>query len=128
MLLGLLSVHHKLHSPRHLCRKWIFTSACVALFLAGSKLLASENTPAIELSPTFVVTNYQVRGEFPLPAEQLASLFSRFTGTNVSLTNIVEAAKALQLEYWNRGYSTVSVAIAEHLIANGMVTMNVFHG
>ena len=56
----------------------------------------------------------------------LTGIFSKYTGTNVSLDEIVKAASDLQLEYRNQGYPTMSIAIAQQQITNGTVTMNVF--
>jgi hemolysin activation/secretion protein len=84
------------------------------------------NVPSLTNAPTFVVTNYQLKGDTLLPQEIQASLFSKYTGTNVALSDIVKAASDLLLEYRNRGYTTVGVAIAQDRITNGIVTLNVF--
>jgi hemolysin activation/secretion protein len=63
-----------------------------------------------------------------LSTNTLTPLLSKYTGTNVSLEEIVQAASDLQLEYRNQGYPEVSVAIAQQQITNGIVTMNVFRG
>ncbi len=53
-------------------------------------------------------------------------ILSKYTGTNVSLIDIVKAAAALQSEYGKEGYPTPSVAIAREQITNSVVTMHVF--
>jgi len=81
-----------------------------------------------EASATFVVTNYQLVGNSPLPPEAAAAVLSKHTGANVTLSEIVKAASELQREYHDRGYPAPSFAIAEDRITNGIVTLNLFRG
>src|SRR6516162_7103296 len=76
----------------------------------------------------FNVRVYETSGEPLLPAGTQAAIFSKHTGTNVSLAEIVKAASELLLEYHKEGYPTVSVAVAQERITNGVVGLNVFHG
>ncbi len=97
--------------------------ASVALPAASLDSLVATNS-----NPTFVVRAYEVLGRPRLPPEILTSLFSKYTGTNVSLTDIVKAAAEVQREYQNRGGSNVCVAVAERQITNGVVALTVFNG
>ncbi len=74
----------------------------------------------------FNVQAYAVNSKTLLPTNVLSGVFSKYTGTNISLDEIVQAASDLQLEYRNQGYSAMSIAIAPRQITNGTVTMNVF--
>jgi hemolysin activation/secretion protein len=78
--------------------------------------------------PHFSVKAFEVRGDTLLSTERLTALLTPHTGTNVALTNIVEAAADLQKEYRNRGYPTVRVAIPQQQITNEMVKLQVFEG
>ena len=77
-------------------------------------------------APHFNVRAYAVKSNTLLSTNILTGIFSKYTGTNVSLDEIVKAASDLQLEYRNQGYPTMSIAIAQQQITNGTVTMNVF--
>ena len=110
----------------------------VTLRLAAAEPVASQHssvfvpttngTAAVEsnAAPRFNVTAYIVKGN-PLPSTNvLVSIFSRHTGTNIGLDEIVKVASDLQLEYCNQGYPAMSVAFAREQITNGIVTLNVF--
>jgi hemolysin activation/secretion protein len=106
----------------------------LCLFCCGTLARAAESTlsqnsqtslqPANAV-PHFNVRGYVVEGSPLLPTNILASTFSRYTGPNVSLDEIVKAASALQLEYYNQGYPAVSVAFVPEQITGGIVTFNV---
>jgi len=83
-------------------------------------------TAESNIGPHFNVRAYAVKSNTLLPTNSLAGIFSRYTGPNVSLDEIVKAATELQLEYRNQGCPNMCVAIAEQQITNGTVTMNVF--
>src|SRR5262249_9476931 len=55
-------------------------------------------------TPRFAVRKYDVRGDTLLPKDTLASIFTKYTGTNISVSDIVKAASELQMEYRDRGY------------------------
>ncbi len=79
-------------------------------------------------TPHFAVKAFEVRGDTLLSVEALSAVLTKHTGTNVALTNIVEAASDLQKEYRNRGYPTVRVAIPQQQVTNQMVKLQVFEG
>ena len=76
----------------------------------------------------FNVREYEVKGGEALSRNTLSPIFSKHVGTNITLGELGTAASELQAEYWNRGYTNLSVAIAPDHITNGIVTMNVFRG
>jgi len=76
--------------------------------------------------PVYEVDTYNVQGGPKISMDVVFPLLSKYTGTNVSLEKIVEAAEALQAEYHKEGYTNTSVAIPRDQITNGIVTMNIF--
>lgn len=86
------------------------------------------NAPPAPAFPCFEVRRYEIRGDTLPSTAALMSSLARYTGTNVSVADIVNAASALQAEYRNQGRTNVSVSIAEAAITNGLVTMHVFRG
>jgi hemolysin activation/secretion protein len=91
--------------------------------------VSSSHSPAALLTnsaaPHFEVRAYAVEGSPLLPTNTLASLLSPYTGTNISLDEIVKAASALQSEYHDQGYPAVSIAFVPEEITGGIVTFNV---
>ncbi|MEI6565654.1 MAG: POTRA domain-containing protein [Verrucomicrobiota bacterium] len=85
--------------------------------------VAATNPP-----PFLRVTEYQVTGDTLLSGVAMRSLFAKYTGTNVTVKDIVQAASDLQMEYRNRGYPTVNVTLPPQQITNGVVQIRVFVG
>lgn len=87
----------------------------------------ADDLPAeTNATPHFNVTTYVVEDNALLPTNVWLPFLAKYTGPDVSLNEIVKGATELQAEYRNRGYPSVSIAIAREQIANGVVTMNVF--
>jgi hemolysin activation/secretion protein len=98
---------------------------------AGPTASAAPNAPAparANPTPHFAVKAFDVSGDTLLSVETLNTVLSRHTGTNVALTNIVEAVADLQKEYRDRGYPTVRVAVPQQQITNQTVKLQVFEG
>jgi hemolysin activation/secretion protein/AraC-like DNA-binding protein len=95
---------------------------------AQTDLPATNATATAEINadPHFNVQAYAVKSNTSLSTNILADIFSKYTGPNVSLDEIVKAASNLQLEYRKQGYPTMSITIAQQQITNGTVTMSVF--
>jgi hemolysin activation/secretion protein len=116
-------------SPRARFLNWapnfcaLIIFACLGSFASSIFAQTSSDTAS-----TFMVTNYQIVGDLPLPPETVTVLLSGHTGTNIALSEIVKAASDLQREYNNRGYPVPTLAIAQERITNGVVTINVFRG
>ncbi len=89
---------------------------------------AATTASSTNTAPKFVVTNYEIRGDTLLSTETLMSIFTKYTGTNITVNDIVKAASDLQLEYRDRGFPTVSVAVPPQQITNGIVRIRVFVG
>jgi hemolysin activation/secretion protein/AraC-like DNA-binding protein len=79
-----------------------------------------------DAAPHFDVRAYAVKSNTMLSTNILTRVFSKHTGPNVSLDEIMKAASDLQSEYLDQDHSTMSIAIAQEQITNGIVTMNVF--
>ena len=75
--------------------------------------------------PHFNVRAYVVEGSTLLSTNALTPLFSKYTGTNIGLEEIVKAASDLQTEYRNERYPAMSVAFVPEQISDGIVTFNV---
>jgi hemolysin activation/secretion protein len=88
--------------------------------------VAIWNLAAAEPDEHFNVRNYAVGGNVHLDASTLAAIFSRHTGTDIDLKEIVRAAAELQSENRRQGHPEISVAIMPEQITNGIVTLNVF--
>lgn len=99
-------------------------------FLSGINSVAapaaSPSSPSA--SPVYNVRGYAVESKIELSSNVMARVFSKYTGANVSLQKIVQAASDLQAVYQDEGYSAVNIVIAQRSITNGIVTMDVFQG
>jgi hemolysin activation/secretion protein len=84
---------------------------------------SSTNTPR-----KFSVTSYEIHGDTLLSTEILTSIFTKYTGTNITVDDILKARSELQLEFRDRGYPTVGVAVPPQQITNGIVHIRVFVG
>jgi len=95
------------------------------LSISTFSLLASPPEPD---APHFDVQNYVVKGGAALSSNTVSSLLAKYTGTNLSLPDLVKAASDVQSAYRAEGYTNLSVAIAQDRITNGLVTVNLFRG
>ena len=106
-----------------------------ALFFFCWRLAAAEPVsapvpavPATGDSPTYNVQSYVIEGKTLLATNLLIPLFSKYTGTNISVGEIVRAASELEAEYRKQGFPTMNIIIAQKKITNGIVTMGIFPG
>ncbi|HLP78312.1 MAG TPA: POTRA domain-containing protein, partial [Candidatus Paceibacterota bacterium] len=77
---------------------------------------------------TFAVKGYEVTGNTLLTKETLDLIFEPYVGTNVSLGAIQAGLKDLQAVYRDRGFPTVSVALPQQTLSDGVVKVNAFEG
>jgi hemolysin activation/secretion protein len=94
--------------------------------VAGSEIQYPGDAAETNAGPRFTVETYDVEGGPKLSMDAVFPILSKYTGTNVSLGQIAQAAAALQAECRKEGFPMESVAIATEQITNGVVTMNVF--
>jgi hemolysin activation/secretion protein len=103
---------------------------CGTLHVKAAESVLSQDSPVssstANAAPHFNVRAYVVEGSTRFSTNTLTPLFSKYTGTNVSLEEIVKAASDLQSEYRNQGYPAMGVAFVPEQITDGIVTMNVF--
>ena len=93
--------------------------------LISSTAGAAETAAGV---PGFVVREYRVQGEVSFSTNTIAALAANYTGTNVSVADIVKAASDLQSDLRKAGEPNVTVAVAQDRITNGIVTLNMFRG
>ena len=68
---------------------------------------ATTNRPA----PGILVRAYEIHGDTLLTRETLTGIFDKYTGTNVTIAEILKAATDLQMEYRARGFATIKVLL-----------------
>jgi hemolysin activation/secretion protein len=112
---------------------WCFFLMAPALFAGETP--DSQNSPAsapaaveADAGPRFAVRAYAVEGVSLPSTNNLSGTLSQYTGTNVGVEEMAQAAAAVQSEYRNQGLPPMSVAVAPQQIQNGVVTMHVFQG
>lgn len=126
-------------SPRSIWRGRLPALLLVILVcsLAGTNDVRSGPVPAAAwtagpgvrtapASPCYRVTSYVVHGGPPLSSNALAALFAPYTGTNVSVAQLVSAATELHREFVRQGEPGMSVAVPLQQIGDGIVTLNAF--
>jgi hemolysin activation/secretion protein len=96
----------------------------VTLNISAAESVASADSPTAQVTPHFYVRGYTVEGVL-LSTNILTPLFSKYTGPNVSLEEIIKAASDLQSAYRDQGYPAMSVAFVPGQISDGIVTFNV---
>lgn len=96
--------------------------------VSGPHTQAQADPAQNDDAPHFTVETYDVEGGPNVSMDVVFPILSKYTGTNVSLEEIAEAAAALQAEYRKEGHAIESVAIARDQITNGTVTLNIFQG
>jgi hemolysin activation/secretion protein len=89
----------------------------------ASKSAASTNAPR-----RFLVKAYEIHGDTLLTTETLMKVLPKYTGTNVTIPDIIKARADLQTEYLKRGFVTVKVLVPQQIITNGMVRFEVIKG
>src|SRR5580765_349798 len=109
-----------------LCLSQIPAAAAADQSAAPAAAQSAPITGVVTNSPNLVVTNFSVRGFPALDAASADNLLSKYTGTNVPVTDLVKAAADIQAECEKRGRPGLSVAILQEAITNGTATLNLF--
>ena len=106
--------------------------ALIGLALGAAEPSTAPTPPPAAAStnaaPHFRVDAYEVTGVTLLTVSNLTQVFTKFTGTNLVIADVVKAASALQQEYRFRGYPTVDVSLPAQQITNGIVRIKVVEG
>jgi hemolysin activation/secretion protein len=101
----------------------LLIACCWAICFAAEVLPGSSvDTNA---APHFNVTGYAIDGNRFLPADTMSQALSKYTGTNVAVDVLVQAASEVLAHCRERGYPTMGVVIGEHEITNGIVKLHV---
>lgn len=104
----------------------VFAEETVASSTAFAASAAVSDAPPVETPASFEVRGYYVDGPV-LPPEQIA-VVGNYLGTNLSMTQLAQAAAALQSAYRNYGYLGMSVVVSSQPDADGVIAMNVNRG
>lgn len=135
-----LKVQMDLKMIHPLCRSGLAARLALFIFLAligGAGRAAAQSVPApastaaakaTNAVPGYEVQGYVIEGRTVPPTNVLVALFSKYSGTNVSLDEIISAASDLESEYVREGNLTMNIVIAPKRIKDGIVTMDVFPG
>ena len=110
--------------------------AALAFLLLASAAPAAETNaaPAAKAQTTtnapitFQVDTYELDGNTILPLEILEPIFKKYVGEAVTFEMIRQALSELQMAYRARGYVTVSVALPQQQLTNGIVQVTVTEG
>lgn len=107
---------------------WLLIFSCA--HLVAAEPLAAPFPPMLATSDssTYNVQSYVIEGKTLLATNVLIPLLSKYTGTNISVGEIVRAASDLEAEYRKQGFPTMNIIIAQKKITNGIVTMGIFPG
>ena len=107
---------------------WLPLIFCCGHLVAAEPVAAPAPPFFATNPPTYNVQSYVIEGKTLLATNILMPLFSKYTGTNISVGEIVRAASELEAEYRKQGYPTMNIIIAQKKITNGIVTMGIFPG
>jgi hemolysin activation/secretion protein len=94
--------------------------------LAGAQASPVTNAPAG--GPRFNVQTYVIEHDPLVFSNAPSPSLNEYTGTNVGLDRIVQAASEALIEYQKKGYPKATVSLTTETITNGIVTMHVFEG
>jgi len=76
----------------------------------------------------FHLDDIQVMGAVTLPPERFSPLYQALIGKDVSLSDILDVANAIEMEYRQSGYLLVRAFVPPQRVANGIFTINVVEG
>ena len=89
----------------------------------------ANTTSQTNAAPGFLVRAYEIKGDTLLSTPTLIGILEKYTGTNITVNDILQARLDLQSEYFRRGYATVKVTIPPQTIdSNAIVKVRVFEG
>jgi len=76
----------------------------------------------------FAVDRYEVRGNTLLPSNLISRVLAPFTGEAVGTNTVAKAMGALKMEYFDRGFITVTVTVPPQQVTNRVILMEVTEG
>ena len=104
------------------------------LFTSRAQAAETNAAPAANVQTrtngpiTFLVDTYELDGNTILPLDLLEPIFKKYVGEAVTFEMIRQALSELQMAYRARGYVTVSVALPQQQLTNGIVLVTVTEG
>jgi hemolysin activation/secretion protein len=105
---------------------WLRVVLPVLLLLCHWQIVNLLDAAETNVVGHFHVQTYVIGGNLPLTTNIAWPVLAQHTGTNVDLSEIVQAATDLQALYQSNGFPNASVAFAPEQITNGVVKLNVF--
>jgi len=102
------------------------TGAAMAGDEAGSPAAATPASPT--RTRTFDINEFRVEGATKLSAIEVEKVVAPYLGPGRQLEDVEKARAALEKEYSERGYQTVTVAIPQQTVREGVVTLKVTEG
>jgi hemolysin activation/secretion protein len=94
----------------------------MSIFAALTAFAAGEKPDAV---PRFDIKGYQIEGNTLIPADNLESILSPFTGRGRDFGAVQEALDALEKAYRDHGFSMVMVTLPEQELESGVVRLKV---
>lgn len=125
-LVAVVSTLHRIGAKYSICFRGFFLLLFGFIIALNSAQAQTPSAPATNSTSYFSVTRYIVEDNSVLPSNDWSAVLAKYTGTNVSRDEIVQAAWNLQAAYNKQGYPMTSIAVAQGQIANGIVTFNIF--
>lgn len=101
-------------------------SPAVVEYLFAAPLPVATNGPA-QAGGTFKIDRYRIEGNTVLPPGDFGML-SNYTGTSVQFPEVREGLGKLQLRYRELGFPTISVALPQQRLSNGVVRLKIVEG
>ena len=96
---------------------------CVLFIFTAVIAFAAEEKP--DAVPRFDIKGYHVEGNTLIPADNLESILSPFTGRGRDFGTVQEALDALEKAYRDRGFSMVMATLPEQELESGVVRLKV---
>lgn len=104
---------------------WLLALSLVTALIA-SRAAAAPASASGGPGPRFDVQAYIVKCNTAVFTNAPIPMLSKYTGTNVGLDRIVQAASALLYDYQQKGYRKASISIPQDRITNGIVPLYVY--
>jgi len=102
------------------------TNQLAAATLASTN--AATTNATVRQTLKFKVDRYEVKGNTLLSSNLVARILAPYTGEAVDISTVTNAANALQLEYYHRGYITVKVTAPPQSVTNHVILFQVIEG
>jgi len=102
--------------------------ALVSVGAASAQLTTNPPAASANTNLTLEVRGYDVQGNTLLPTKVVDEILSSRIGATMTFTDIRTALGQLQMAYRDRGFVSVSVALPQQKLTNGIVRVQVTEG